>query len=138
EDHQAQQDQRRDRRPDLGDLLLRQGGQREVPGHVRDDRGGDEDDAAHRRRALLAQVGGGPDGANRLTSLERGEDPDTQRRGEQRDDERHRRRDDDRSHAVPSTARSASATSHVRYRDPFTRTTSPERNSLRNSSIAAS
>ena len=49
--------------------------------------------------------------------------------------------DDDRPHAAtPSpggVARSASATSQVRYREPFTRTTSPGRSSPRSTSTAA-
>jgi len=80
-------------------------------------------------------------GPDRLVRPEPGERLDGQRRAEDRQNERHRAGEEDRPHAPAagaSAGRSASATCHVRYRDPFTSTTSPGRNSARNHASAAS
>ncbi len=87
--------------------LGRQSGEHEVAGHVGDHRGQDEDDAAHGRRALLAQVGLRAIRTDRLAGLEPGERPDGQRREQDRDEERDRGRDDDRPHASPPELASA-------------------------------
>ncbi len=89
------------------ELPLRQGGQGDVPGDVREDGRHDERDATHRGGAVLAQIAGEPDGSDRLSGLERGEDANRHRRAEQGDDERDRSRDDDRPHGPSSFQTSA-------------------------------
>ena len=124
-----------------GELLLhlRQGeAQGQVAGHVGEHGTQDEHHPTHGRGALLGQVGLRSLAADRLVGPQPGEQPDGQRGQQDRQDERHERGDDDRSHAVvPASSRRASTTSQVRYREPFTRTTSPGRSSSRSSSTAA-